>query len=487
MALIWVLFLCGCAGQQLRLRPVETAAYGEYLHGLMLERSYQFSDALEAYQRALDTDARSPLLNVRIGSTYVRMGQTERAQKFFQQALALDPKQPEALKWMAMLQASEGQLDQAVSTYEKLLALAPEDHAVLSTLADLYVLQDNIPKAITLYHRLIQETGSSGQLHFNLGVLHGRLAQFDEAIEELSRALELAPEATDIRVAIALTYELQGRPTAAVAHYEEAIRLDPKNSRLYHYAVRAFLAAEDPEGAVRTYQSLLQLIPHDLDATIGLSRVYLSQKQFGKAQELIGKRLTMEPQAPELFVALGLVYREAGETLEALRAFEAAVSFQDEYAPAHFYMAAQLDELKRSKEARTQLRRTLELDPNHADAMNYLGYLDAVEGVNLYEAKSLIERALVLDPGNGAYLDSLGWVCYKMGRMAEAVVLLERAAKRIDTDPAVFDHLGQVYFSLREWEKARENWQRALQLDSDQPEIRERLMQLAPQQTSVSP
>lgn len=151
-----------------------------------------------------------------------------------------------------------------------------------------------------------------------------------------------------------------------------------------------------------------------------------------------------------------------------MRAFERAIDLKQEYAQAYFYLAAQLDQLGREDEARHNLRRTLELDPKHPDAMNYLGYLDAESGENLEEAKALIERALELDPENGAYVDSLGWVCYKMGRLDEAVAYLERAATLLDTDWVIFDHLGDAYFKRRDWERARRSWERALALEPNE-------------------
>ena len=110
--------------------------------------------------------------------------------------------------------------------------------------------------------------------------------------------------------------------------------------------------------------------------------------------------------------------------------------------------------------------------------MNYLGYLDAETGERLDEAKTLIQRALELDAENGAYMDSLGWVYFKMGKLDEAISQLEHAAAVLDTDPVVFDHLGEAYFKQHELEKARRNWERALTLDQTQTAIQEKLHRL---------
>ena len=132
------------------------------------------------------------------------------------------------------------------------------------------------------------------------------------------------------------------------------------------------------------------------------------------------------------------------------------------------------------------LRHTLELNPNHPDALNYLGYLDAESGVNLIEAKALIERALALDPDNGAYLDSLGWVYYQMGNLDEAITRLVRASELLNTDPTILEHLGDVYFKRRELDRARHSWERALELGADRVVIEEKLHRMQLQGVSAT-
>ena len=482
-----VLLTAGCAG----MRPAGTirqdrAAYGAYLRGLMLERSARLPEAIDAYRLALEHDTQSPLLHVRLGGAYVKSGQVDRALQSFSRALSLEPDQPDALRWVAMLHASQGQLDRAVVAYERLLRVEPNDQFVMSTLADLYVLQGDLPKAISIYQKLIAEFGSTSQYHFNLGVLYGRLTRFSDAIEELSRAFERSPDSLEIRVALGLTYELSGRFAEAAACYEDAIRLDALNPRLYHHAARAHLSARQYGQATADYQTVLDLTPQDLEAIMGLVRVWLAQRRYDEAARFLGQKLKELGDPPELYVALGIVYREAKQATEAMRAFERATRLKDNYAQAHFYLAAQLDQLGRRQDARATLRHTIELEPNHPDALNYLGYLDAEDGTNLEGAKALIERALELDPDNGAYLDSLGWVYYRMGQVDEAVTQLERAVKRLDTDPVIFDHLGEAYFKRSDYERARYNWERALELKPDDTTIRTKLDRLKPHEVTTT-
>jgi len=105
--------------------------------------------------------------------------------------------------------------------------------------------------------------------------------------------------------------------------------------------------------------------------------------------------------------------------------------------------------------------------------------------VNLQEARRLVERALALDPQNGAYLDSLGWVHFRLGDWEKAVEYLEYAARLLDDDPTIFDHLGEAYLKLGQVDQAEAAWHRALELDPELEDIKRKLESLMSREATV--
>jgi tetratricopeptide (TPR) repeat protein len=102
------------------------------------------------------------------------------------------------------------------------------------------------------------------------------------------------------------------------------------------------------------------------------------------------------------------------------------------------------------------------MDPKNAQALNYLGYMLADRGIRLDDASGYIRRAIALDPQNGAYLDSLGWVYYRQGNYELAEDNLRRASEKIGSDPTVQAHLGDLYQKTGRLKLATAHWQRAL-------------------------
>jgi tetratricopeptide (TPR) repeat protein len=109
-----------------------------------------------------------------------------------------------------------------------------------------------------------------------------------------------------------------------------------------------------------------------------------------------------------------------------------------------------------------QFKKVLASDPEHASALNYLGYMLADQNMKLDEALGYIKRAVDLDPANGAYLDSLGWVYFRLGKYDLAEENLVKASQKINTDPTVHDHLGDLYQKTGRLKLAATNWERAL-------------------------
>jgi tetratricopeptide (TPR) repeat protein len=123
----------------------------------------------------------------------------------------------------------------------------------------------------------------------------------------------------------------------------------------------------------------------------------------------------------------------------------------------------------------------VKLEPDNANALNYLGYTFADMGVNLDEAEQLIRKALEHKPGDGYITDSLAWVYYKRGAYEKALQLLEKAIEVVPDDPIIREHLGDVYDKLGMTEKALDSYRQSIeQGHSDKANIEEKIRLLAP-------
>ena len=171
-----------------------------------------------------------------------------------------------------------------------------------------------------------------------------------------------------------------------------------------------------------------------------------------------------------LYQRIGDSYRRARNFTQSRDSYMKALALGNDTGVLHRNLGMALEQLGEDLAAEGHLLRALELNPSDAYALNYLGYWWADEGRNLEQAIGLIERAVEERPGSGFFVDSLGWVHFKLGDPQKAVGYLERATELEPSDPEITGHLGDVYWVLGRYDEARFKWRLALSLSADEEE-----------------
>jgi Flp pilus assembly protein TadD len=182
----------------------------------------------------------------------------------------------------------------------------------------------------------------------------------------------------------------------------------------------------------------------------------------------------------EEVLAAGDVYARVKDFAAAARvAREASTRFPDS-SEALFRLGSALERTGAMGEAEKAFQRILQERPNDSATQNYLGYMWADRGIRLEEARELLEKAVAREPRNGAYLDSLGWVYFRLGRLEKAQTLLAEAKQREPDDPTIEEHLGDLSERQGDISKAIAHWERALELKHDEPDkVRQKLARFA--------
>jgi tetratricopeptide (TPR) repeat protein len=167
----------------------------------------------------------------------------------------------------------------------------------------------------------------------------------------------------------------------------------------------------------------------------------------------------------EVYLDLAQMYsrlKRWPEAEEAIAKADQLSSKPDDKTAATYVRGSIYERQKKYDQAEEAFKQILASDPQHAGALNYLGYMLADRGVRLEEALAYIKKAVELEPANGAYLDSLGWAYFKLGKYDLAEQNLTKAIQHTPNDPTVQDHLGDVYQKTGRLKLAAAHWERAL-------------------------
>jgi tetratricopeptide (TPR) repeat protein len=169
--------------------------------------------------------------------------------------------------------------------------------------------------------------------------------------------------------------------------------------------------------------------------------------------------------------ALADIYRRLDRPADADPLYTELIAASPDDWRLYFSRGAGRQQLNRWPEAEADMRHALQLSPDQADVLNYLGYSWIDRGEHLQEGLAMIQRAVAIRPLSGAIIDSLGWAYFRMGRFEEALEPLEHAVELEPSDAILNDHLGDEYWRLGRRIEARFQWNRALSLAPEEPAL----------------
>jgi len=280
---------------------------------------------------------------------------------------------------------------------------------------------------------------------------------------------------------MAVMDDLNGDNQHAISEYQKSIKFDHKQP-LSHLRLGAYYARYGRLAqAVVHLKEVVRLQPNSSQAHYLLALIYSSQKKYGLAAdeyELILKTASKNnPDNTEIYSYLAQLYYSLHKYSQAIEQLNQILQAQPKNVSAKFLLGVICLDLDDRHKAREEFQQVLALEPQHDGALNSLAYLYAEEGVHLDEAFKMIHKAIDLDPSNGAYYDTLGWVLFKKGFNAESLMTLEKAQNYI-TDPIIFEHMADVYMAEQEPALARKFWLKSLALDSKQPKVLQKIEQL---------
>ena len=182
-----------------------------------------------------------------------------------------------------------------------------------------------------------------------------------------------------------------------------------------------------------------------------------------------------------MYLFLSSLYEDAKDNVAAEKILIDGIKIAPQEISLHYALGVIYEKTNRLPESVKEMELVLAIDPDNAEALNFIGYSYADRGMNLDEAEKMIVRALKIKPENGYMIDSLGWVHFKKNQFSSAEKYLEKALKLLPDDVNVIEHLGDVYVKLNKTKEAQEMYNRALKIDPKNSQIQKKLEDLTRQ------
>jgi len=493
--------------------------------GRLQKAAQNSAESEKAFKKALDIDPDNEDALTGLSQVYADLGDNAKAAELLKHA---SDKRPSATTLQALAEKYEQARDFALAAeaLRKAIELNPPNADDLKrAMAQDLSFADRYQDALAVYQELVSNDATDSQSWLRMSQIYLHLHDTNKAREASEKARAIEPNNIEIRYNDVSILEAEGKTGDAIQALKDVLNTTEKKS--YNQGERATRRvllerlgllqreADQTEAAVDTFRQMIALDPEagprasaqivetysqakqltkalqeaeaaekkwPMDRSLRLVRASL-QAEMGKTDVAANdvKKMLNGKDDREIYVALARIYdkgRKWDDMAKALDQAEKLSQSNDDKENIWFMRGAMFERMKNADAAEREFRKVLSNSPDNAGALNYLSYMFADRNVKLPEALTLINKALEQEPNNGAYLDTLGWLYYKMGRLAEAEELLTRALQRVPHDPTMRDHLGEVLFqrskyreAVTQWEASLKEWQASSPADLDQAEM----------------
>jgi tetratricopeptide (TPR) repeat protein len=364
----------------------------------------------------------------------VQLGEFAIAERYATEVLELNDQRADTYGWRGRLRTSLNRFDDARADFERSLELAPDDQQMRQSYAALLAELEDYEGAIAQLAEVDKTMVSvfSQGIYANAAGLDDRAIEFYEELQGMSAGDEDEDESE--------RFYLLGQMAETIERpYEETLG--------WYDKVRSGERLDNAQ-----LRSAVVLGQND---QLAQARVVLKRLQNGNAQT-----------AANAFLAEAGLLRDADQLDDALAVYSRGLAFLPDNTDLLLARALMAEQLNQLDLAENDLRKVLELRPNDPNALNALGYTLADRTDRYDEALQLIERALMQMPNEAAFVDSMGWVQFKLGNLDQALEYLQRALE-LQYDGEIAAHLGEVLWVMGREDDARELWTEALEREPD--------------------
>ncbi|MBU1169864.1 MAG: tetratricopeptide repeat protein [Proteobacteria bacterium] len=436
----------------LSINPKDQAVY--FLLGGLYSKMNQTPKAIDTFKRLTVQFPESFSGHYYLGKLHMVEENYSEAKKELNEAYRLNSDLVEALYGLIQIYEIQKNNKPLPGLYAQILDKDPEDARASLALALIYHTTKKEKKALGILAKLGERSTNESDILRYVVRYYIKKTLYPESIYLLENMLKTAASKGDIYYFLGLCQEESKNTQAAVEAFEHV----PFESKYFEKSVLItafhYMDMKKNDKAIALLEQALVDRPENIEFILYLGSFYEEEEMYQKALDMYLKGLSIDQNSTKLYFRLGVVYDKKGDRISCIE----------------------------------EMKKVLKIDPDDANALNYLGYTYADLGMNLEEAEELITKALSFKPDDGYITDSLGWVYYQKGNYEKAVATLEKAVGMIPDDPILLEHLGDAFFKTSDTEKALEFYQRSLKnKKKGHDALKLKIDRLMNKQTSLNP
>lgn len=477
--------------------------------GRDLIRTHRFESAKQYLVRSLKHNPQDKETLYFLAEAYFNLKDYENSASYFEKLWELDPYNSSVERNLIYIYSFLGQEGKLISFYEKMIDFFGYDDEIIYQLYSLYVKSKEIKKAQSLIDNLIQSNPNQPKNWVLLGNLNEAFEDTSQAVEAYEKALTIDPDNGEALIQLYQLLRSQNRWEELTDFLSTVLERSPDNSearlvlaeglfilkrfeesqqilepllkkevhQVHVFRLMGLIASEQNhlQQAEDFFKRITNIDPNNKFGWLSLALLYNQEQQFNNAIMALQDGLSHLPSDKDLLGIYGSTLNQVKRYDEAMKVLEKAYHSNPDDLNIIVSLGVAYEELKMYPESDSLHEAAIRTYPNEALLLNNYSYSLGDRGIHLDRALEMAKKAITIDPENGAYLDTIGWIYFKSGDFERAREYIEKAVSMREDSAVVIEHLGDIYFKLGNLEKASEYWNRALQKDPDNTFLKQKI------------
>lgn len=484
-------------------KPKENVrAIAHFMDGQLFMSQGNYSMAILEFQDALELDPEASTIIVSMAESYWKLGKAKKSEELLFNALNINPTDNEAREILANQYIYQNKHDKAIEQYRVLAENAVEGNTkYLIALAKLVLSQNNINESISLFIKAYEKDKSridileeaanlslrSRQLekatnlykqlididnnnsyylstYIDLIVMSG---DYDNGIVALKSLIDIEGETTERLSQLGILYYNTNRIVKAKPIFNKLLSMDHFDATTMHFLSNIYIEQGILDSALIIANKIIDHHPSDPRGYLDAALTELNNENPIGAIEILEPVNRTFNNEFSIQYLLGSSYQQLEEYDKATVVLRQSLKIYPESRGARHTLAIASDALSYWNESDSLYEGLIESDTNDVQALNNYSYSLVERNIQLNKALAMAKKAIELEPNNAAYLDTIGWIYYKMDNVEKALSFIRKSVELDNNNAVVLEHLGDVLFSNNQIEEAMLFYLKALDIDKN--------------------
>lgn len=423
----------------------------EYLYklALMYQLTKNLNKALETFQLFIDRFGEDFYVRMEQLKIYDALNDRSKVASILSAMVVNDPSNENLRRTLSREYVSAGKYDSAAVAILPILDTKPDDATTLLSLAEIYFRANNEPLRIKYTSELIK----------NKEIDDNELMQIGASYLDLGK-----------KDSLSLNF--------AISFFSEMEKGRPDNWRPKWFLAINFLQKKNNAEALKRLSEVVKAEPSFTEAWQQYALIYLIDNKFKQASTVLNDALKYQPMDYQLNFFKGISEARLNNDSSAVEYLKKANTLNPYAVEPYGELANIYDRQNKHTESDSVYEHILSLDPENHNALNNYAYSLSERNLQLERSKSMSAKSLKYEPKNAAYLDTYGWILYRLKEYDEAVKYIKLSIETGEASQVVHEHLGDIYFELKDFQNAKIWYEKAFQMDISNKRIEAKLNQV---------